>query len=67
LQTGPCKELCGWILAKHSKSHIRQNQTKTTSGLLHYHMGNWKQWKRKPEMENGNGKWKQLKLDANEC
>jgi len=29
--------------------------------------GNWKQWKRKPEMENGNGKWKQLKLDANEC
>jgi len=28
--------------------------------------GNWKQWKWKPEMENGNRKWKQLKLDANE-
>jgi len=30
-------------------------------------MGNWKQWKRKPELENGNGKWKRSKLDANEC
>jgi len=28
--------------------------------------GNWKQWKRKPEMENGNGKRKWSKLDANE-
>jgi len=28
--------------------------------------GNWKQWKWKPEMENGNGKQKQSKLDANE-
>ena len=31
------------------------------------HMGNWKQWKWKPETENGNGKRKQSKLDANEC
>ena len=30
-------------------------------------MGNWKQWKWKPEMKSGNGKWKQSKLDANEC
>jgi len=32
-------------------------------------MGNWKQWKRKPEMEmkNENEKWKWSKLDANEC
>jgi len=29
--------------------------------------GNWKQWKWKPEMENGSGKQKQSKLDANEC
>jgi len=29
--------------------------------------GNWKQWKWKPEMENGNGKWKQSKFDAKEC
>jgi len=29
--------------------------------------GNWKQWKREPEMENGNGKRKQSTLDANEC
>jgi len=29
-------------------------------------MGNWKQWKWKPEMENGNGKRKESKLDANE-
>jgi len=28
-------------------------------------MGDWKQWKWKPEMENG--KQKQSKLDANEC
>jgi len=27
--------------------------------------GNWKQWKRKPEMENGKQKWS--KLDGNEC
>jgi len=30
----------------------------------HIRMGNWKQWKRKPEMENGNGKWKQSNLDV---
>jgi len=28
--------------------------------------GNWKQWKWKPEMENGNRKQKESKLDANE-
>ena len=29
--------------------------------------GNWKQWKWKPEMESGNGKRKQSKLDTNKC
>jgi len=31
------------------------------------YLGNWKQWKWKPGMENGNGKQKWSKLDANEC
>jgi len=30
----------------------------------HFGMGNWKQWKRKPEMENGIGKLKQSNVDA---
>ena len=28
---------CDQILQNRSKSHIRQNQTNTTSGWLHYH------------------------------
>jgi len=41
--------------------------TTLTCNNTWYTKGNWKQWKRKLEMENGNGKREWSIFDANEC